>query len=301
MRHRVINVLARTWRNIAAEAGSNIGVMLAIGLAVSIPLLFSLIAFNMGRLVDVFMGQVEVVVYLSEDTIPAQQQQVLASILSMAEVETARIIDSDEALLRFREELPEMAELVRELAENPLPPSIEIRLHARYRDMPATEALAVKIAGLTGVIEIDYGKQWAEKLGRIIRYLWVGTFVIGLFLTAAAGLLVANTIRLAIYRRREEISLYRLVGASNSFIRLPLLMEGIIQGVAGSLVALALCYGAFVFVRYRYFSGDRISDWLMGGLNPLWFSPLNVLTVLVIGGGIGLVASMLSTGRYMRV
>ncbi len=204
MRRRLINLLARTWRNVAADAGSNLGTVLAVGLAVSIPLLFALVAQNMGRLVDLFMGQVEVVVYLSEDVTPAQQQQVLASIQSMAEVESARIVDADEALRRFREELPDMAELVRELADNPLPPSIEIRLHAHYRDMPATEALATKLAGLTGVLEIDTGRQWAEKLGRIIRYLWIGTFVIGLFLAAAAGLLVANTIRLAIYRRDRK-------------------------------------------------------------------------------------------------
>lgn len=301
MRRRLINLLARTWRNVAADAGSNLGTVLAVGLAVSIPLLFALVAQNMGRLVDLFMGQVEVVVYLSEDVTPAQQQQVLASIQSMAEVESARIVDADEALRRFREELPDMAELVRELADNPLPPSIEIRLHAHYRDMPATEALATKLAGLTGVLEIDTGRQWAEKLGRIIRYLWIGTFVIGLFLAAAAGLLVANTIRLAIYRRREEIALYRLVGASNSFIRLPLLIEGIFQGAAGSLVALGLCYGAFALVRWRYFGAGKIEDWLMGGLDPAWFSLPAAAAVLALGGAIGWLAALLSTGRYMRV
>ncbi|HPM78506.1 MAG TPA: ABC transporter permease [bacterium] len=301
MRRRLINLLARTWRNIAADAGSNLVTVLAVGLAVSIPLLFALAAQNMGRLVDVFMGQVEVVVYLSEDVTPAQQQQVLASVQSMAEVESARIVDAEEALRRFREELPDMAELVRELADNPLPPSIEIRLHARYRDMPATEALARKLAGLAGVIEIDTGRQWAQKLGRIIRYLWIGTFVIGLFLAAAAGLLVANTIRLAIYRRREEIALYRLVGASNAFIRLPLLIEGIFQGAAGSLVALALCYGAFAFTRWRYFGAGKLEDWLLGGLDPTWFSLPAAVIVLALGGAIGWLAALLSTGRYMRV
>jgi len=301
VRRRLINLLARTWRNIAADAGSNLVTVLAVGLAVSIPLLFALAAQNMGRLVDVFMGQVEVVVYLSEDVTPAQQQQVLASVQSMAEVESARIVDAEEALRRFREELPDMAELVRELADNPLPPSIEIRLHARYRDMPATEALARKLAGLAGVIEIDTGRQWAQKLGRIIRYLWIGTFVIGLFLAAAAGLLVANTIRLAIYRRREEIALYRLVGASNAFIRLPLLIEGIFQGAAGSLVALALCYGAFAFTRWRYFGAGKLEDWLLGGLDPTWFSLPAAVIVLALGGAIGWLAALLSTGRYMRV
>jgi len=301
VRRRLINLLARTWRNIAADAGSNLVTVLAVGLAVSIPLLFALAAQNMGRLVDVFMGQVEVVVYLSEDVTPAQQQQVLASVQSMAEVESARIVDAEEALRRFREELPDMAELVRELADNPLPPSIEIRLHAHYRDMPANEALARKLAGRAGVIEIDTGRQWAQKLGRIIRYLWIGTFVIGLFLAAAAGLLVANTIRLAIYRRREEIALYRLVGASNAFIRLPLLIEGIFQGAAGSLVALALCYGAFAFARWRYFGAGKLEDWLLGGLDPTWFSFPVAVIVLALGGAIGWLAALLSTGRYMRV
>lgn len=301
MRHAVANVLARAWRNIRADFGSNIGTMLAVGLAASIPLIFSLIALNLSILVDSFMGQVEVVAYLSEDAGEQQVTQALAQVRQMPEVESAVIIDSSEALRRFAEELPEMAELVRELADNPLPPSMEIKLHAHYRDLPVMETFAQQVANLPGVVEVDYGRQWAERLGRIIGYLWIGTLIMGLFLASAAGLLVAHTIRLAIYRRREEIGIYRLVGASNSFIRLPLLVEGVVQGILGAAVGLLLSFGVYHLARWRLQSGGTLRDWLLGGIDPVWFAPEWWAVTLVIGAIIGFIAAMLSTGRYMRI
>lgn len=301
MRSFVSNIASRTWRNINADIGSNIGTILAVGLAISIPLIFSLLAINMGRLVDTFVGQVEMVAYLSDDASDELIQQTVEHIRGMTAVESVTLVDKDEALQRFRHDLPELAELANELENNPLPASVEIRLQARYRDLPAMEEIAQTVLSLAGVIDVDYGRQWAEKLGRVIRYIWLGTFVMGLFLAVAAGLLVANTIRLSIVRRREEISIFRLVGASNTFIRIPLLIEGIIQGVMGGLIGLGLCYAIYWLGRYQLVTRNEITDWLMGGIDLVWFLPPVIGLVIVLGGLVGLVASIITTGRYMRV
>jgi cell division transport system permease protein len=297
----LVNLLARTRRNIRADAGANLGTMLAVGLAVSIPLIFSLLALNMGRLVDSFIGQVEMVVYLNKDASAPQLAGVAAAVRQMPEVESAAPVDAAVALQRFREDVPDMADIAVELGQNPLPATVEIRLHSTYRDMPQMESIAQRIMGLAGVAEVDYGREWAERLGRMIRYIWLGTFIMGLFLTTAAGLLVANTIRLTIYRRREEIGIYRLVGASNSFIRVPLLIEGAAQGLGGSLVGLALSYGVYRYVCSHITAAGALNDWLFGGVNPVWFSPTLLLAAAALGGLIGLIAALLSTGRYMRI
>jgi cell division transport system permease protein len=294
------NLAARAWRNIRAEAGANLGTVLAVGLAVSIPLIFSLLAINMGRLVDSFVGQVEMVAYLGPNVATPQLAALAAELRQMPEVETAAPVDAASALQRFREDVPDMAEITTELGENPLPATVEIRLRSTYRDLPQMETIARRVKALPGVTEVDYGREWAARLGRITRYLWLGTFIMGLFLASAAGLLVANTIRLTIYRRREEIGIYRLVGASNSFIRVPLLIEGAVQGLGGSLVGLALAYGVYRLARYQVATGGSLNDWLLGGISPVWFSPTLLAAAIALGGLIGLVAALLSTGRYMR-
>jgi cell division transport system permease protein len=297
----VANLISRSLRNVRADLGANIGTVLAVGVAVLIPLVFGLLALNLGRMVNSFVGNVEVVAYISIDAQPPQIEQTVGAIRAMPEVGTVTLVTSEMALARFSEELPEVADVVRELGDNPLPPSLEIVLNTGYRDLPSLEDFVGRVARLPGVVEVDDGRQWIERLSRFIKYMWAITIIMGLFLAMAAGLLVANTIRLAIYRRREEIGIYRLVGATNAFIRGPLLAEGILQGVAGSLIALTACYGLYRYAVHRLQTGDLIRDWLLGGLQPVWPTWPITLTVIALGGLIGLVAAHLSSRRFLKV
>jgi len=301
VRAYLVNVLARSGRNVRADLAANIGTVLAVGLAVSIPLVFGLLALNLGRVVDSFIGEVEVVAYVSVDATVEQIDSAKVAIEAMPEVRSVAVVSSAKALERFAQELPEVADVVRELGENPLPPSLEILLNADYRDLPELAGFTERITRLPGVVEVDDGRQWIDRLSRFIKYMWGLTILMGVFLAAAAGLLVANTIRLAIYRRRDEIGIYRLVGATNAFIRGPLLVEGLGQGVAGSLVALGVCYGLFLFTASRLHAGDGVRDWLLGGMQPVWPGGWVPLAAVAAGGGIGLLAAWLSTRRFLRI
>ncbi|MDP8225118.1 MAG: permease-like cell division protein FtsX [Candidatus Lernaella stagnicola] len=301
MKSAIEQFVSRSARNIRADLGANITTILAVGLAVSIPLVFSLLAVNLGALVDAFVGEVEVVAYISIDASQGQIDGAVARIGQMPEVKSVTLVTSEMALKRFAEELPEVADVVRELGENPLPPSLEIILHRGFDNRVAMDDFAGRVAQLPGVVEVDDGRRWIDRLSRFIRYTWALALVMGLFLSLAAGLLVANTIRLAIYRRRDEIGIYRLVGATKGFIRGPLLAEGVFQGVVGSLLALGLCYGLYRYILHRVSRGDSIRDWLLGGVNLIWPGWTVVVAVLALGGAIGLVASYLSTRRFLRV
>jgi cell division transport system permease protein len=301
MKDALLHLLARTWRNVRAEAWANIGALLAVGLAVSIPLVFSLLAWNLSRLVQTFIGQIEVVAYVSVDASEAQVQAAVEKIRQLPPVETVSVVTSQQALARLAEELPEAAGVARELGDNPLPPSLEITLKAAYRELPPSTEFAEQIGRLPGIVEVDDGRQWIVRLSRLIRYLWVITLIMGVFLLAAAGLLVGDTIRLAIYRRRDEIAIYRLVGATNRFIRGPLFLEGVLQGVGGSLVGLLLCLGLYRYLLYRLATVGRIENWLLGGgIEPVWFNAPMIAAAVLTGGAIGFLASFLSTRRFLR-
>ena len=301
MKDAVHGLFGRTWRNLRAELWSNIGTVFAVGLAASIPLVFALAAWNLGRLVDKFVGQLEVVAYISVDASEAQIAAAAADIRRLPAVESVTVVTSEQALQRFAEELPDAVGVARELGENPLPPSLEIVLKPAYRDLPPTAEFTAQIQALTGVVEVDDGRQWIGRLNRLLRYLWMITTLMGLFLTSAAGLLVGHAIRLAIYRRREEIGIYRLVGATNRFIRGPLLLEGAAQGLAGAVVGLAICWALYRYAAYRLHSGDSLQAWLLGSPHLHWFPWTIALAAAAAGALLGLTASFLSTRRFLRI
>ncbi|NLH50611.1 MAG: ABC transporter permease [Myxococcales bacterium] len=301
MKQALYSLLGRSWRNVQADIGSHLGTFLAVGLAISIPLVFGLVAFNLSRLVESFIGQVEMVAYVSVDASPDQVRETAETIRRLPPVKTVTVVTKEEALQRFAREMPDVADLVREMGDNPLPPSMEIVLRREARGPAAMAELSATIARLPGIVELDDGRQWVDRLGRFTRYLWLTTVATGLFLALAAGLLVANTIRLAIYRRREEITIYRLVGATNHFIRGPLLVEGLLQGLFGAAVGLGIAYGLFRYVKYRLPAPTEVSTWLLGAVRPVWLDPFVSVGVLAIGGALGFAAAYLSTRRFLRV
>lgn len=292
---------SRSWRNIRADLGANIATLLAVGLAASIPLVFALLAMNLGATVDSFIGGVEVVAYLKTDVTAERMTATAERLRQLPAVRAVEEISSAKALERFTAELPEVAGAVRELGENPLPPSLEIKLEADVRDLEALASFSAQVAGLPGVVEVDDGRQWVRPMSTFTRHVWLATLLLGIFLAGAAALLVANTIRLAIYRRREEIAIYRLIKATNRFIRGPLYIEGIIQGVIGSLLGLGVCYGLYRYAAYRLAGRDEVMRWLLGGTDPLWFHPVVAVIVLLSGGAIGLLAAIASTRRFLRI
>src|SRR5204862_8052707 len=146
------------------------------------------------------------------------------------------------ALRRLRVDLGDMAGALDGLAQNPLPPSLEIT--PRVSLPPATvRFLAAQMGTLPGVTEVDYGREWLDKLEALARGLRV--FGAGALFTVlgAALLVVANTIRLAVYARRDEIEIMKLVGATDGYVRAPFLLEGALQGLLGAALALGAVVG----------------------------------------------------------
>src|SRR5690606_18834684 len=145
-------------------------------------------------------------------------------------------ISKDDALRRARRMFKENPDIVDNLPSNPFPASVEARLN----DPREVESIARRMEGDAGVDEVKFGGEETKKVVR--GATWVSTFVlaIGAFLVVAATMLVANTIRLSIFARRREIEVMKLVGASNSFVRLPFMIEGFLCGVAAAVGAIAV-------------------------------------------------------------
>jgi cell division transport system permease protein len=173
------------------------------------------------------------------------------------------------------------------LQGNPLPASIEVELHPGFRD-PESVARVAGVTSLYPFIEdVVYGQDWVDRLFLLRRVGAVTTTILGIAFGAVAALIIATAVRIAIFARREEIQIMRLVGATNGFIRRPFLLEGFITGLVGGSLALLLTYSA-------HMAGSRM-------IFPLEWIPTQWVVLGVLAGGtFGIAASAFAIRRYLR-
>ncbi len=172
---------------------------------------------------------------------------------------------------------------------NPLPASLEIRLKEGFRDSKSVAAVADRVKSFPFVVDVRYGRDWVARLDQLRNAAGLIGGLIGAAFALVAVVIIGVTIRLTIMQRAREIAVMRVVGATNWFIRGPFLLEGALKGFLGGALALALAYASYVAFR---------------GMGPMaglvFFTPLQMLLLLVFGVLLGLVGSLVSVGRHLR-
>jgi cell division transport system permease protein len=263
-----------------------------IAVAVFLTGLFAAALHGAERLVAVWGGDAQLSVYLDP---AADLEAARAAAAALAPGLAVELVRSDEALRRFRASLGPEGALLDGVRPEVLPPSVEVRA-AGLRAAEA-QALAARLRAVPGARDVDDGHAWLARLEALVAKLrWAG---VALFVALAAGaaVLVANTLRLGVFARRDEIEIMRLVGATDSFVQAPFLIEGLLQGLAGGALgaaALSALAGA-ALPRLAAVTGEAAALSSGAVLAP----PL--LAALVGGGAaLGLFASALAVGREMK-
>jgi cell division transport system permease protein len=253
--------------------------------------LFGLVAVNLRQALRGLEERVEIVAYVLRGT-PAEAIAVATQDISaFPEVQDVNYVSEEEALQRARTELVEFRDAYRDLQVNPLPASIEVRMKEGYRDAASVERVAQRLKGFGFVDDVRYGREWVQKLDYLRNVTGLVGLVIGLAFAAVAVVIIGVTIRLTILQRAREISIMRLVGATNWFIRGPFLLEGALKGLLGGLLSLVLCYTGYLLFRDR--SGGTLA-----GL--VFFRPEHMALIIVFGVLLGLCGSLVSVGRHLR-
>ncbi len=253
--------------------------------------LFGLVAVNLRQALRGLEERVEIVGFILRGT-PAETIAVASQdIVAFPEVQDVSYISEEEALQRARTELIEFRDAYRDLQVNPLPASLEVRLKDGFRDATTVERVAQRLKGFGFIDDVRYGREWVQKLDYLRNLTGLVGLVIGLAFAAVAVVIIGVTIRLTILQRAREISIMRLVGATNWFIRGPFLLEGALKGLLGGLLSLVLCYAGYVLFRDK--SGGTLS-----GL--VFFRPEHMVLIIVFGVLLGLAGSLVSVGRHLR-
>jgi cell division transport system permease protein len=249
--------------------------------------LFGLVAHNVREAIQGVEARVEVVAYLRDDATPDVVQSATAEISQFPEVREVRYVSRAEALAIARRELDELSNIFGTLETNPLPASLEISLQPGQTDAAAVRGVAERVEQLPLVEEVRYGAEWVDKIFVLRRVAAMATLTLGAGFAAVAALIIGAAIRMAVFARRDEILIMRLVGATDAFIRRPFVVEGVLTGIIGAMLAIAATRGVF-----RLLSGSVV---------PLTWIPLPWLFAGLAGGAlVGLGASMVAVRRHLR-
>jgi cell division transport system permease protein len=278
----------RAWRYAFEEAfaslwrGRQAGLLSTLTIALALFVLggFLAVTANLERLGAEWSNAAELSVYLKDD-ITADQRRALEALLAPSDLVAAHeYVSKPDALARFKQTFGDLAAEVDGVGSNPLPASLEVRLRPGPGVSGRVDELAGRVQQMAGVADVRYDRQWLTRVLSAINVIRGVGFVLGSVLTIAAALTVANVVRLALYARRDELDIMNLVGAPQAYVRGPFVMEGVLQGGIGALVALLALAAAFFALRARYLVP------LASALNvsSINFLPLELCLLLVAGG-----------------
>jgi cell division transport system permease protein len=249
---------------------------------------FGLLVRNMEELLDRFGSDLALTAYLDDDAGPDELAELERVVATVEGVGSVRLVSKEEALARFRSGVGRGAALLEGLEENPLPASLEIELLAEERSAEGMRRVLAALDGLPGIADLASGQDWVEGYLRavaLVRGIGIG---LGAILALATLLIVANTIRLAVFARRDELEILSLVGASRAFIQTPFLLEGLLEGAIAGSLALLLLFSLFRLVLPGFEFGLEL---VLGGLTPRFFDAREALALVGAGAGLGIVGS----------
>ena len=273
----------------------NLVAVATIALALLIMSSFMLLNINLQKVVSMASEDLSISAYLQDDLSASDTKALKSKISNLPEVKAVTYISKAQALADLKQRLDSQSNLLDGLDENPLPASLEIKLREKTYDQATVEAVVAELKKNPGVSEIQYAWDWADKLAALVSFVRMAGLLVGGLLFVAILFIIANTIRLTVLARQDEIYIMRLMGATETFIRLPFIIEGVIQGVCGSLLSLGLLYLLFRLLV------AKVTLPLGFSLVQLTFLPAYLTWLLVAAGAmVGFGGSYLSMGRLME-
>jgi cell division transport system permease protein len=246
--------------------------------------LFSLVALNIRNTLRTVESRVEIRAFLADGSSVDSIARTMETIGALREVQRVEYISPEQALERARKELGEFQDV---FEAGFLPPSIDIRLREGFRDPQHVKLIADRVLEMGLVEDVRYGEDWIAKLYRIRNIAAAAGLILGAAFAAVAIIIIGATIRMTVMARSREISIMRVVGATDSFVRRPFLIEGFAKGVFGGALALVLTWVANTLISRAFIKTD-------------FFPPGLTIIGLLAGALIGGLGSAMSVGRHLR-
>lgn len=260
--------------------------------------IFLALSNNLRQTAENLSSNMVMTFFLEKGLTESEVGQLEARLRQSHHVAGIRYISAEKALERFRQNFPELQSILDNLKANPFPASLEATLAKESSSSPDVLAFIQTARGIEGIEDVQFNRDWIEKMQSLSRLAKAVGFFLGGILILASFFIISNVIKLNVFARKNEIEILRLVGATNLFIRIPFILEGIVLGILGSALSLALLF--LVIKAFPLYLGSSL-----GALQQLL--SLRSLTAgqslwLVAGGAaIGILGSVTSVSRFLKV
>jgi len=241
---------------------------------------------NLMKVIKIAEDKIEMIAYINDDVSDKDIQILEKQISTIVGVQSIEFISKEKALEAFKKDLGNDSDLLNVFQINPLPASIKININMAYKTPKYLDEIANKISLFEGINDIEYGADWVKELDKWIKILFLIDVIIGIIIALASIFIVFNTIRLTVYARKEQIDIMDLVGATENYIEIPYIIEGIIHGIIGSSIALIILYFIFSFIRTKFIDIIYINNFI-------------IYSLLVFGIVLGYIGSFMSVKQCL--
>ncbi len=287
MRFRTLRYLVNEGaRGVHRHRGLTFTAVLTMTASLLVLGVFLVTTYNVRRVMRDLQNRKEVVVYLKDGLAPPDRDAVRDRLELHPAVAGAQFVSRDEAWAEFSKSM-KVDGLLETVGGNPLPDSFHLMLKPGSRDAATIAGLAAEVRNWDEVDEVLTGGEWVGRMDRFAHSVLFFTLAIGIAVALSIVVIVASTVRLTVVARRDLIHVMKSVGASEAFIRIPFLSEGILQALVAGTLALGALYGATLLV------GRRIAG--VEFLDPAW-----CLGFVGLALSLGLVGSALSVRHVLR-
>jgi len=286
----------RAIKDILENRFLNAVTIITIALSILISSAFTLFFINASDIMSSWKKGIRIMAYLKPGIAPAQLPDLKLRLKSISGVQEAVFISKDEALDRLKGQMTRQVSLFENLKGNPLPDAFEIRMVPISEKGEDVELLATRIESLKMIEEVEYGQKWFGRFTDVMNLFRLTGYALGVLFFMAAVFIVANTIRIVLYSRRQEIEIMRLVGATDTFIKSPLYIEGLILGALGGLIGLSVLFVVFVFISSNFQQN------LSFGLFQARFLTMEMTLGILVGSMfVGWLGCYLSLKQFLKV
>ncbi len=262
--------------------------ILIMGASLLVLAVLTLATLNLGFLLESARESIDIRVFLKEGATAEEVAMLQPRLVIIPGVQEVDFISPETALVEFRRDLGEEAEILDLLPGNPLPASYHVILKNEARNLDAVRAIRDEIAPWPQVGEIVFNQEWIDSLERWAFRFQMASLAVGLLVFLAAVFVISNTVKLTMASSERIIQIQKLVGATNSFIRTPFLFEGVFQGLLAGILAMGLVAGIEVL----------FSNHLMG---VVFFNPLQMAGFILFCALLGLIGSWAAIRKYLMI
>ena len=296
-------VIRRALQNMRGNLFPNLTTIAIIGISMLLFSSFSLIAHNLTSFLRIWEDKIEVIVYLKKGIPMIEVESLLNKTRQLEGIETVKYVSPYDAMIFMESKLGSQKNLLEGIQPGILPSSFEIRLKKDFRNSMSIKEVVYQLKQFSQIEEIQYGQEWVETFSAVVHVFRLTQWVLGGLLLIGIIFITFNTLQLAISSRKDEIEIMHILGASPAFIQVPFYVEGLIQGLLGTgLAILFLFYFYYKVLLYQVFFlyiTPSIKEWLTG--IPILFLPPEKIVMIVLGGMVlGFFGSFAASMRFLK-